>query len=98
MPKQQEASLNQTSHPYGTVPPCYGNFDKQSTAPKQPLVTIPSPMVMPFFVAQNPQPSSTTPNISVLKVADSREPLTLSLETTYATPRQAAVGGHGGEA
>lgn len=37
------------------VPPCYGNFDKQSTAPKQPLVTIPSPMVMPIFVAQNPQ-------------------------------------------
>lgn len=67
-------------------------FDKQSTAPKQPLVTIPSPMVMPIFVAQNPQPSSTTPKISVLEVADSREPLTPSLETTYATPRQAAVG------
>lgn len=49
---------NQTSHPYGA--PCYGNFDKQSTAPKQPLVTIPSPMVMPIFVAQNPQLSYTT--------------------------------------
>jgi hypothetical protein len=72
--------------------PCYGNFDKQSTAPKQPLVTIPSPMVMPIFVAQNPQLSYTTPNISVLEVADSRKPLTSSLETTYATPRQAAVG------
>lgn len=83
---------NQTSHPYGAVPPCYGNFDKQSTAPKQPLVTIPSPMVMPIFVAQNPQLSYTTPNISVLEVADSRKPLTSSLETTYATPRQAAVG------
>ena len=35
MPKQQQASVNQTSHPYGAVPPCYGNFDKQSTAPKQ---------------------------------------------------------------
>ncbi|KAG8362740.1 hypothetical protein BUALT_BualtUnG0044600 [Buddleja alternifolia] len=34
----------------------------------------------------------TTPNISVLEVADSRKPLTSSLETTYATPRQAAVG------
>ncbi|KAL6964681.1 hypothetical protein U1Q18_052457 [Sarracenia purpurea var. burkii] len=56
MPKQQQASLNQTSHPYGAVPPCYGNFDKQSTAPKQPLVMIPPPMVMPIFVAQNPQP------------------------------------------
>ncbi|KAB8468455.1 hypothetical protein FH972_025289 [Carpinus fangiana] len=92
IPKQQQASLNQTSHPYGAVPPCYGNFDKQSTAPKQPLVTIPPPMVMPIFVAQNPQPSSTTPNISVLEVADPREPLTPSLETTYATPLQAAVG------
>lgn len=49
-------------------------------------------MVMPIFVAQNPQPSSTTPNISVLEVADPREPLTPSLETTYATPLQAAVG------
>ncbi|KAL8034634.1 hypothetical protein ABFX02_12G040900 [Erythranthe guttata] len=75
-----------------SVPPCYGNFDKQSTAPKQPLVTIPSPKVMPIFVAQNPQLSYTTPNISVLEVADSRKPLTSSLETTYATPRQAAVG------
>ncbi|KAK7234338.1 hypothetical protein RIF29_46987 [Crotalaria pallida] len=65
---------------------------QQSTAPKQPLVTIPSPMVMPIFVVKNPQLSSTTPNISVLEVADSREPLTSSLETTYATPRQAAVG------
>ena len=37
------------------VSPCYGNFDKQSTAPKQPLVTIPSPMVMLIFVAQNTQ-------------------------------------------
>lgn len=90
MPKQQQASLNQTSHPYGA--PCYGNFDKQSTAPKQPLVTIPFPMVMPIFVAQNPQPYYTTPNISVLEVADPREPLTPSLETTYATPPQAAVG------
>lgn len=93
MPKQQQASVNQTSHPffmfYGAVPPCYRNFDKQSTAP---LVTIPSPMVMPIFVAQNPQLSYTTPNISVLEVADSRKPLTSSLETTYATPRQAAVG------
>lgn len=88
--KKQQASLNQTSHLYGV--PCYGNFDKQSTAPKQPLVTIPSPMVIKFFVAQNPQLSSTTPNISALEVADSREPLTSSLETTYATPRQAAVG------
>jgi len=92
MPKQEQASLNQTSHPYGAVPPCYGNFDKQSTAPKQPLVTIPSPMVMPIFVAQNPQLYYTTPNISVLEVADPREPLTPSLETTYATPPQAAVG------
>ncbi|KAL0277944.1 UNVERIFIED_CONTAM: hypothetical protein Sradi_7312200 [Sesamum radiatum] len=49
-------------------------------------------MVMPIFVAQNPQLSYTTPNISVLEVADSRKPLTSSLETTYATPRQAAVG------
>ena len=49
-------------------------------------------MVMPIFVAQNPQLSYTTPNISVLEVADPREPLTSSLETTYATPRQAAVG------
>ena len=55
-------------------------------------MTIPPPMVMPIFVAQNPQPSSTTPNISVLEVADPREPLTPSLETTYATPLQAAVG------
>ena len=74
-------------------PPCYGNFEKQSTAPKQPLVTIPPhTTVMPTFLAQNPQPSSTTPNISVLEVADPREPLTPSLETTYATPPQAAVG------
>ena len=92
MPTQQQASLNQTFHPYGAVPPCYGNFDKQSTAPKQALVTIPPPMVMPIFVAQNPQPSSTTLNISVLEVADPREPLTPSLETTYATPPQAAAG------
>ncbi|CAA2996711.1 uncharacterized protein LOC111399831 [Olea europaea subsp. europaea] len=33
-----------------------------------------------------------TPNISVLEVADSRKLLISSLETTYATPRQAAVG------
>lgn len=63
---------------------------------------IPSPMVMPIFVAHNPKLSSTTPNISVLEAADSREPFTSSLETTYATPRQAAVGApidrHGGEA
>lgn len=92
MPKQEQASLNQTSHPYGAVPPCYGNFDKQSTAPKQPLVTILSPMVIPIFVAQNPQLYYTTTNISVLEVADPREPLTPSLETTYATPPQASVG------
>lgn len=49
-------------------------------------------MVMPIFVAQNPQPSSTTPNFSVLEVADPWEPLTPSLERTYATPLQAAVG------
>lgn len=67
------------------VPPCYGNFDKQSTAPKQPLVTIPSPMVMPIFVAQNPQ-------VYYSKHFSPREPLTPSLETTYATPPQAAVG------
>jgi hypothetical protein len=54
----------------------------------QPLVTIPPPMVMPTFVAKNPQPSATTPNISVLEVADPREPLPPSLETTYATPPQ----------
>ena len=49
-------------------------------------------MVMSIFVAKNPQQSSTTPNISVLEVADPREPLTPSQETTYATPPQAAVG------
>lgn len=72
------------------VPPW--NFDKQSTALKQPLVPISSPMVMPIFVAQNPQLSYSTSNISVLEVEDSRKPLTSSLETTYATPRQATVG------
>lgn len=49
MPKEEEASLNQTSHPYVIVQ-ChpalygYGNFDKQSMAPKQGLVRIRPPI------------------------------------------------------
>ena len=46
-------------------------------------------MVMSIFVAENPQLSYTTPKISVLELADYRKPLTSSLKTTYATPRQA---------
>ena len=44
------------------IKPCYGDFEKQSTAPKQPLVSL----VMLTFGAKNPIKSSTTQNISVL--------------------------------
>lgn len=70
------------------IKPCYGYFEKQSTAPKQPLVSL----VMPTFGAKNPIKSSTTKKMSVLEVADPREPLNPFQETTYATPPQAAVG------